>query len=419
MSSGKKLFSYKWLIAGVSTLVMLSSYGTELSFGVFLKPILNEFGWTRAMFSGALATVEGVAGLVGILMGRLVDKYGARMLIAAGTLFGVLGYLLLSRAGSVWEFYVYFGLFEGICVSTCWVPVVATVSRWFVEKRSLAIGIVTSGSTAGTMFLPPLAAHLITLSGWRITYIMMGIIVLIAALPAIIVLGKNPSQYERMPDYKRNRVGDAGFETGERISLREWSALQAMKTMPFWMLMITGLVTSAGFYFLTVHIIAYATDIGIAATSAALILTIMGGSNILGKLLAWIIAVKMGSRFTLLILIALQAFCLFLLIQAKSLCMLFILGLVLGFGFGGAAPIRMTMVCEFFGMRSIGVIIGLLGVAWAMGGIAGPVLAGYIFDLNRNYDMAFFAGGLIMTIGVISTLFLKSPGGDPVNGRDC
>ena len=409
MSFKKDIFSYRWLVVGSSTLVMMSFYGTELSFGVFLKPLLEEFCWTRTMVSGALSTVEGIAGLIGILIGRLTDRYGARMLIAIGALIGGTGYLLLSRVDSLWQLYVYFGVIEGICISTCWVPLVATVSRWFEDKRILALGIITSGVTIGSMVLPPFIAYLTIAYGWRLAFIMLAVTVWIFASPGIIILGKKPPRSTGVPHHSGGKEDCIDDKTGNRIPSRELSLLEAIKTVPFGALMVTGFVTATGFYFLTVHIVAYADDVGIAATSAALIFTFMGGANILGKLLTWLIAMKVGNRYTLLFLLTLQAIGLFLLIQAKSLWMFFVLGSVFGFGLGGSTPIRMAMASEFFGIRSIGAIIGLLGVSWAAGGITGPLLAGYIFDLSHSYDIAFLAGGLLMIIGIVSTFFLKNP----------
>lgn len=403
----KRGASYGWVVVGASTLVMIGFYGTQLSFGVFLKPILEEFGWTRAMASGAMSTVAGIAGLVGILTGRLTDKYGARILIATGALLGGVGYLLMSQTSSLWQLYVYFGVIIGICIGSCWVPITATVSRWFVQKRVLALGITTSGLTIGQMFLPPLVAHFITCYGWRPTYIMLAIVVWIAAIPAVILLGRNPPQGTGGLHHGRNKRDSVDDEMVEPLPPREWSATEAAGTVPFWMLMVTGFVTAVGFYFMAVHIVAHATDIGIAITSAALILTFMGGGNIVGKLLVWPISTRIGSRFTLLLLLAFQTLALFLLVWATSLWMFLALGAVFGFGLGATTTLRMSMVSDFFGVRSVGTIIGLVSIAWAVGGVTAPILAGYVFDLSRSYDIAFLASGLLLITGMVATYFLK------------
>jgi len=403
--------SYGWLVVGASTLVMIGFYGAELSFGVFLKPLIGEFGWTRTMASGAISIVEGIGGLVGIIAGRLTDKYGARMVMAIGALLGGLGYLLMSQATSLWQMYLYFGVMGGICIGTCWTPINATVSRWFVEKRVLALGITTSGIRMGNMLLPPLIAYFIIGHGWRPAYIVLAVLVWVTAIPAVALLGRNPSQGTGVLHNSGSEGGNPGDSFGKPFTPREWSASEAAKTVQFWMLLLTGYVIAVGFFIVAVHIVAYATDIGIAATSAALILTIMGISSILGNILIWPISNRVGSRFAFLLILALQALPLFLFMQVTSLWALFVLGAVFGFGLGGTAPIRMSMVSEFFGIRSVGTIIGLVSIAWAVGGITGPVLAGYLFDVSHSYDMAFLFGGMLMIIGMAATYFLKTPKG--------
>jgi MFS family permease len=404
-------FSYGWVVVGASTLLLLGSYGATLSFGVFLKPLIDEFGWTRAVTSGAMSTVLGISGLVGIMMGWLADKYGARMFLAFGALLGGLGYLLMSDASSLWQLYLYFGVGVGICIGSCYTPISATVSKWFVEKRALALGITLFGIPIGQMLLSPLVAYVIAGYGLRLAYLMLTIVVCISAVPAVILLGRNPPQPTGAIDHSGTKIDRVGDEVGEPMQSREWSAMEAAKTAPFWMLMITGFVLSAGFYFVCAHIVVYATDVGIPVTSAALILTVMSVGGIAGTLLAWSITTRLGNRATLLLLLAAQAVALFSFIWAASLWMFFALAALFGLGYGATTPIRTSMVPQLFGMRSVGTIIGLATFAWAVGGITGPVLAGYVFDLSHSYDMAFSAGGLLIIIGMLAVYFLDGRSG--------
>jgi OFA family oxalate/formate antiporter-like MFS transporter len=234
---------------------------------------------------------------------------------------------------------------------------------------------------------------------------MLAGIVWITAIPLVIVLGKKP------PQPAGSDRGSVESRVGESIQSREWSAMEAAKTAPFWMLMITGFVLSAGFYFVSAHVVAYATDVGISVTSAALILTVMGVGGIAGTLLAWSITVKLGNRGALLLLLGIQTLALLFLIWATSLWLLFALVLFFGFGLGAASPVRTTMIPHLFGTRSMGTIMGLATFAWAVGGIAGPVLAGYIFDLSQSYDIAFLAGGLLLIIGMLAVYYLDGRSG--------
>jgi len=372
---------YKWLLVSALTLVMIGFYGSLLSFGVLLKPVLEEFGWTRAVASGAMSTAAGIAGLLGIVSGRLTDKYGARIIIAAGALLCILGYLLMIRVNSVWQLYVYFGIIVGIGFTVCWTPVNATISRWFFKKRVLALGIATSGITLGHMFVPPLVAIFITMNGWRYAYILLAVIICVSAVPAVVMIGKNPPNANDPVPQGERKTRHHDNKSVTAIQPHHWTVAEAAKTRSFQMLMVMGFVTAAGFYFVAVHIVAYATDIGIDTHSAALILTFMGGANILGKLFMPAIVTKIGGRIALLILLALQALSLFLLIGANHLWLFFILCSTFGFGFGASSPIRMSMVSEFFGLRSVGTMIGIIEISWAIGAITGPKIEVCCFDL--------------------------------------
>ena len=393
-----------WLIVGASTLLMFGNYGTSGSFGVFLKPIVDELGCTRAMASAAMSMVMGLSGLIGIVAGRLSDKYGARVLIATGIIMGVLGYLLMYRVSSLWQLYAYFGLMVGVCLGTGFSPTLATVSRWFTRKRVLAIGITTGGIAVGQTVLTPLVAYFITGYGWRPAYLLLAIILLITAVPAVILLGARPQQRIAV---SRSADSEDGDIEG-REPPRGWSTREATKTFRFWMLVIIGFVTATGFYFVQVHIVAYATDAGISVTAAALILTFVSIGSIVVQFVVWSLC-KIGNKYAIIILLALQAVTLLLLMGTTSFWMLVVLGTVFGFGFGGSTTVRLAMISDIFGTRSLGAILGLISTAFAAGGIVGPILAGYIFDLSHSYHIAFLAGGLLLAVGVICAFFIKAP----------
>lgn len=394
-------------MVGASALLLFGSYGTMLSFGVFLKPLIDDFSWSRAVTSGAVSTVMGVSGLVGIVAGRLTDRYGARIPIIIGILIGGLSYWLMAYCDSLWQLYLYIGVGIGICTGSCYTPVNTIVSKWFVKKRALALGIALLGITIGQMSLSPLIAQVIVAYSWRSAYIMMAAIVLITAVPAAVVLGKNPVQNNEAS--QSNAEGGAGGVAQRR----EWSAAEATRAASFWMLMITGFVISAGSYFVSTHIVAHATDHGIPPTLAALVLTVMGVGGIAGTLLAWSMTVRLGDRVAFLLLLVGQTVALLLLIWATNLWLLFALILFFGFAFGAAIPVRTSMIAHFFGGRSIGIIMGFASFAWAAGGVTGPVLAGYAFDSSQSYDIAFLAGGLLLLAGVLTVCFVKGRNGQP------
>ena len=408
----KTRISYGWIVVLVSLLLLIGSFGSQLCFGVFLKPLSEEFGWTRAATSGAMSLLMGVSGLIGVLMGRLTDRYNVRLVIAAGVLVGTASFLLLATTQSLWQFYLYFGVGGGICVGSTYTPVNATISKWFREKRALAIGIALMGISVGQMVLSPMSAEIIVTSGWRTAYVVLAVVVFVCGLPAVVVMGlRNPAVAAPVGRQRSSSAPSAPNppRNGSTVG-------QAARTAPFWMLMVTGFVISAGFYIVAAHIVPAATDAGISTTASALILTVSSAGGILGTIAAWWVTRRLGDRWTLLLLIVGEALGLFLFIFTTSAWAFYAVAFLFGFSFGAASPVRQAMAPPLFGLRAIGGILGFAYLAWAIGGVSGPFLAGFIFDLTGSYDPAFLIGAVLLLVGAASVYVWGGhkgkPGGD-------
>jgi predicted MFS family arabinose efflux permease len=177
------------------------------------------------------------------------------------------------------------------------------------------------------------------------------------------------------------------------------------------MLLIMGFVVSAAYYFLIVHIIAFTTDViaGLSAQKATLILITMSLASIAGKMSVAYLTTRMGNRRTLFVVLAFQMAAMFAFAKADSLALLFAVAAVFGYGFGATSPIRTSLIPELFGLSSVATLIGVVNVAWALGGTAGPFMAGYIFDVTRSYEVAFTVGGVLLAIGLAAAFFVKEP----------
>ena len=403
-------FFYGWIVVIALTVVMTIINGAYFSFGVFLKPISEEFDWTRATTSGAFSTCLWVSGLLGILTGALTDKYGPRMVIIVGALLGGLGYLLLSYTGALWHLYVGFGIMVAVNKSTCWTPLMATTSRWFTKRRVLALGIVTAGVGLGQMLIPPLAAHLIEGYDWSTAYRVIAIMIWVIPTSAAMLVRRSPQDMGLLPDGKTQGSNTAVRERQtETVEMKEWSHREAVRTLPFWLLVFIHLMHAASYLIVMAHIVARATDVGIAATSAALILTFIGGATILSRIVVGGISLKVGSRVILLSCLILMAVALFCFVWVRDLWMFCALGVLFGFGYGGSGTIGVSLVSELFGLRSVGVILGFTGFGWNTGCAIGAFLGGYIFDITGSYITAFVVGGVVALIGAMLVFFLRAP----------
>lgn len=390
------------------TTVMTVVSGAHFSFSVFLKPISESFNWTRASTSGAFAINLWVSGLLAVPMGILTDKHGPRVVIVTGAILGGLGYLILSGTGTLWHLYLGY-VFVSVLTSTNWTPIIATVSRWFDRKRVLALGIVTAGIGLGQIAMPPLAAYLIEEIGWQATYGVLAVVVWLIIIPLAMLARHSPKDKGLLPDGVAS-LDDANKESNKvTTAITEWSVTEVLKTSGFWLLLALNVVVAATLFMAGIHIPAYATDYGIAPTSAALILSFMGGANIASKLIAGAIAARIATKNTALLFLVLEVIALFWFAATRDLWLFFIVATIFGLGIGGSTPPLAALVAEFFGLHSLGIITGMLGVGWAAGCAIGTILGDYLFDITGTYVFAFLMSGIAAVAALVIVALLRKP----------
>ena len=288
--------------------------------------------------------------------------------------------------------------------------VMSTTSRWFDKKRGLALGIVGSGTGFGTLLMAPFATYLISSLGWRMAYIIMGSIAWLVVIVLSRLLKKNPAEIGALPDGAKSDSGEMGIDEPSRegnTRSTELSLVQASRTSNFWLLGAIWLLYSFCYLMLLTHIVPHATDIGIPVMEAAVILSLMGGSNIAGRLLMGRVSDSIGRKATAIICALLVVGAMMWLIWSQDLWMLYLFGIVFGFSFGGLDPSVTGLIGDSFGLRSIGVIMGTLNVAWGIGAAIGPAVGGFVFDASKSYSMAFLAGALAMLIAALLVTLIK------------
>lgn len=188
-----KLF-YGYIIVAAALLIVIMAFGSRFSFGVFFKPMLRDFGWSRTLTSGAVALSMLFQGAGSMYMGRLNDKLGPRFVMTLCCIFLGLGLLLMSLVRDVWQLYLFYGVIVGAGMGGAFVAPLSTVARWFVKRRGIMTGIVIAGVGIGTLIVPPLANWLISLYDWRLSYIIVGSCILVIGVLAAQVLRRDPSK---------------------------------------------------------------------------------------------------------------------------------------------------------------------------------------------------------------------------------
>ena len=407
VGSKKPGFFYGYVVVISSFFLLILTWGTVQSFGVFLKPIATEFGWTRAAISGAYSMSMFALGLFFIVTGRLNDRFGPRIVVTFCGISLGLAYLLLSQISALWQLYIVYGVMVAIGLSGGFVPLTSTVARWFIKRRGLLTGIVVSGVGVGGFIGPPVAVWLISSYGWRSSFFIIGIIALVLIPLIAQFLRRDPSQ-KRLRPYGESEVRQEDLLLGTSgVSPQE-----AINTSQFWIFGAMYFCVGFGINAVLVHLVPYATDLGISTIAAANVLAVIGGLNFMGRIGIGSIGDRIGIKRSLISSFILMLIAFVLLPVAKELWLFYFLASILGFGWGGISTAMSPAVAELFGMKAHGAILGSVSFIAMTGGAAGPILAGYIFDKTGSYYIAFMLFVVLGVTGLILASLFK-----PIRGH--
>ena len=398
-------FFYGYIIVALIFIIQVVMFGANATSGVFFKPIINEFGWSRALISGAFSFSKIIQGMSGIIMGGLNDRLGPRAVITlCGFLVGV-GFLLMSLTKSVWQLYLFYVVIIGIGMSGLYAPQMSTVARWFTQRRNLMTGIVFTGGSLGGLIAPPAVNWLISTTDWRTSYIILGAVVLVIIVLGAQFLRKNPHQIGQMPYGENNRLGLREHE--QNLVIEGFSLKEVIYTRQFWIVNIMFFCNHFCSTTIMVHIVPHVTDLGISATAAANILAVLSAGFLTGCIVVGISADRIGTRKAYVICFIPILAVLLLLLPITEAWIIGIIVFVMASGSAGATTLISTMFAELFGMRSHGSIIGLSSLISALGGAFGPFVAGYIFDTSGNYRLAFILCGALIVVAIAMAGLLR------------
>ena len=409
-------FSYAWVIVAASFSITVWCYGMRLSYGVFFKPMMEEFGWNRAVTSGAYALSTIVLGAFSIVLGWLCDKYGPRLTLTVCGILSGLGITLLSKVSNLWQLYLFFGVILGIGLGA-YVPLVTTVSVWFDSNKGLALGIVVSGIGLGPTIIAPTATHLIHIYGWRQTYTILGLVTGIVVVIAAQLLRSGPNTCTgAMPSLKESGFSGAeGAHESHQINHpsdneTEWTLRRAIKDKTFWLLVTSYSCWCLAIIAIPVHIVPFITDIGLSSSQAASILAMISGSSCFGRIGMGAVSDRIGRKSAIITCLAANFITLVWLMSAKNMWMLSLFAIGYGVTYGGGVPQWAALVGDLFGLRAMGAIFGTIIFLVTIPGAAGPVLFGYIFDVTGSYNAAFLVSAICIAAAIFILRFIKREG---------
>jgi MFS transporter, OFA family, oxalate/formate antiporter len=381
-------------------LIMTIAFGAQNTFGVFFKPMSSEFGWSRAATSGPFALNLVVSGFLSIISGRLSDRFGAWKVVAAGAVLSGIGYILMYDIHSLWQLYLYYGILVASGTSAMYVPIVSMIARWFTKNRSLMSGIGISGIGFGIGILPPIFTASMQAWGWRVPLLLLGgvVIVFIVLLSLLLRIDVRP-KYTASTSNPSSKPSSAIYNRGLTFK-------QATHTLQFWIMFVSWIFYGIFYQSAMVHLVPYATDIGVSAVRAATILSIIGIIGTVGRIGLGFVGDKLGSRITVYLSYALTGAAFIGLAFIHNTAMLYLFAFIFGCLFG-IGVLLVPMVTEYFGFQQLGIISGTIVFSNSFGGAIGPPLAGAIFDTTGGYFIDFLLCGLIGLAAGIIVFFMK------------
>jgi MFS family permease len=381
----------------VSFCTLLLSGGVNLSFGVFVTPLADEFGWSRSAVSLAAAVNLILYGITQPFFGRLIDLYGPRRVIVTGVALMAAGNLLMSTTGHLWQLYVFYGLLGGAgFTASTMLPMSILVLRWFQQRRGLILGAIATGLSLGQALFYQIASLVIAHAGWRTAYAVFGLL-LLALLPACVLLIRNaPDERPSAP-----APGIAGVPAAAAV----WPAL---RRRTFVLIAVAYLTCGFTDFMISTHLAPLANDRGLGNVVGARALSILAVANIAGLLLAGRLADTVGPRGALIAVYAVRAVAMTMLPFVGEAGGLYVFAALFGATFFTTAPLTSGLINEIYGMAMTGRVLGAVNVVHHLAGASGSYLAGVVFDVRHSY-LSIFVAGTIMVYGAIVLVALVDP----------
>ena len=385
-----KLF-YGWVIVGVGIVVSCVGFGSMMSLAVFMQPMAATMGWSRTGISTvALMNWLGM-GVGSFVWGALSDRYGTRAVVLAGGSLMGLGLVAASRATALWQFQVLFGVMVGFAVGGFYTSLTATTTRWFTRHRSLAVALVSAGTSAGAATMAPLARWLINAYDWRFAMMLIGDLVWLIVIPFAILI--------------REPRTTLGLGTGGAMNVDaggpEMTVAQALRTPQFAAVSLAYFACCATHSGPIFHMVTNVIDHGITAMAAASVLSAAALAGLIGKVICGLIADRVGAKRTLVVGLGIQAVAVSLYLFTRELWAFYAVAILFGFAYGGVMPLYAIIVREYFGARIMGSMFGAVSFAATLGMASGPVVGGWMYDSLGGYAWLFI-GSFTIGLGAVA-----------------
>jgi MFS family permease len=401
---------YGWIVVGCAFAILCIAYGIQFTFGVFMPAISADTGWDRASLSLPYSLYVFIYSALGVVTGRLTDHWGPRLVLTIGGCLGS-GIVLMSQVQALWQVYIFLGLIAASGMSAAYVPCNATVVRWFIQKRGLALSITSSGASFGMFVFPPLTTALIAAYGWRTTYLILGLLAAAVASICASFVVRDPEKMGLHPDGQRPQATPTYKHLSHSLLSPEddWTLAAAKRTAAFWLLNVIFTLTWVVVFMPMVHIVPFAVDLGISQFRAAMTISVIGFAGFAGRLGIGTISDYLGRVPTLGVCFLLQALAFLGFTMSTGLSLLYPAAAIFGFSYGGVTALFPAIIGDFFGRTAVGAIVGFIFALAGSPAAFGPLIAGYVYNVTGSYHIAFLLSAALNAAALLLLFLLKKP----------
>ena len=396
-----KLF-YGWVIVGAGALMGCVAAGALFSLAVFLQPMADATGWSRTGISTAMTLDFVIMGVAAFGWGALSDRFGPRPVLLSGAVLLGLGLVLASRATSLLEFQLAYGVVVGVAAGAVFAPMMATVTGWFDKNRSLAVSLVSAGMGVAPMTVSPFAGWLIAAYDWRTAQLAIAVFAWALLVPTALLV-------RRPPAVERPAAGTAA-EGGE-----DMTAGRALRSPQFVVLALTYFCCCAAHSGPIFHTVSYALACGLPAMTAVAIYSVEGLAGLGGRLIFGLAGDRYGARRVVVVGLMIQALAAGSYYFTRAEAGFYAVAILFGMAYGGVMPLYAVIAREYFPMRLMGTIIGGASMIASLGMALGPLGGGWIFDTFGGYGFLYIGSfGIGLAAVAMALAFPPTPSRQPV-----
>ena len=370
--------------------------GAMFSLAVFLAPMSEESGWSRAGISFGMTINFLVMAFGSFGWGAASDRWGARVVTSCGAVLLGLALVLASRAQTLLSFQLTYGVLVGLSASAFFAPMIATVTGWFETRRNLAVSLVSAGMGMAPLTISPLASWLIGQYGWRAAMFWIGILAWALLIPASFGVRRPPVAGST----------DAGTPPPKP---EKGDVTRALTSPQFLVLGFTFMLCCMAHSGPIFHVVSYAMYCGIGAMAAVSVYSVEGLAGLGGRVLIGLLADRFGAKRLLVIALAAQAICIAAYLKVNELSEFYALAVIFGVAYGGGMPLYASIAREYFGQRIMGTVFGAATMLSSLGMAIGPVAGGWVFDTYNNYAWLYIASAAVAVGAVLMALLFPKP----------